>query len=192
MSGIRLSAAVRLHYLRHLFGQSVHVLDTLPPGHAVGTITATSNTLQLGISEKLGTFIECASLIVTAFVVALAWNWELALVTSAGFVVIVLVVGTLFPLTVKGQARQANLESQAATIASEAFGSIRMVMACGAQQQMVAKYSTLIEEAKKQARATSPLTSLQFSLTVSVRCGTAMFSMETNSRSFSVFLGPSL
>lgn len=180
MSGSRLSAAVRLHYLRHLFGQSAHVLDTLPPGHAVGTITATSDTLQLGISEKLGTFVECASLIVTALIVALTWNRELALVTSAGFVVIVLVVGTLFPLTVKGQTRQANLESQAATIASEAFGSIRMVMACGAQHQMVTKYSTLIEEAKRQARATSPLTSLQFSLTVSAKSGIPMFSIETN------------
>lgn len=163
------------------------MLDTLPPGHAVGTITATSNTLQLGISEKLGIFIEYASLIVTAFVVALVWNWELALVTSAGFVVIVLVVGTLFPLTVKGQARQAKSESQAATIASEAFGSIRMVMACGAQQQIVAKYGAFIEEAKKQARATSPLTSLQFSLTVSAMCRNRVLNMKIDNRSSSVF-----
>lgn len=168
------------------------MLDTLPPGHAVGTITATSNTLQLGISEKLGIFIEYTSLIVTAFIVSLTWNWELALVTSAGFVVIVLVVGTLLPLTVKGQARQAKSESQAATIASEAFASIRMVMACGAQQQIVAKYGAFIEEAKKQARATSPLTSLQFSLTVSDRCRVPVFNIETNSRSFLVFLELSL
>lgn len=56
------------------------MLDTLPPGHAVGTITLTSNTLQPGISEKLGIFIEYASLIVTALIIALPWNWELALV----------------------------------------------------------------------------------------------------------------
>lgn len=187
MIGIRLSAAVRLHYLKHLFGQSIHVLDTLPPGHAVGTITATSNTLQLGISEKLGIFIENTSLIVTAFVVALTWNWELALVTSAGFVLIVLVVGILSPLTLKGQARQAKSESQAATVASEAFSSIRMIMACGAQQQIVAKYGAFIEEAKKQARAISPLTSLQFSLTVSAMIKMPSFDIETKIRSFLVF-----
>lgn len=189
MSGLRLSAAVRLHYLKHLFGQSVHVLDTLPPGHAVGTITSTSNTLQLGISEKLGIFIEYASLIVSAFIVALVWNWELALVTSAGFVLIVLVVGTLLPLVAKGQSRQANSESKAATIASEALSSIRMVMACGAQQQIVAKYGVFIEEAKKQARATSPLTSFQFALTVSARCTNPFFNFKTDSRSFLVFSG---
>ncbi|EEU47211.1 uncharacterized protein NECHADRAFT_91658 [Fusarium vanettenii 77-13-4] len=38
-------------------------------------------------------------------------------------------------------------------------------MACGAQQQMVDRYGASIEEAKKHARATSPLTSLQFALT---------------------------
>lgn len=167
MIGIRLSAAIRLHYVRHLFNQTIHVLDSLPPGHAVGTITSSSNTLQIGISEKLGTFIEYTSLIIASLIVALTWNWELALVTLSGFVVIVLIVGTLFPLTVKGQARQAQSEGQAAGLASEAFASIRMIMACGAQQQMVDRYGASIEEAKKHARATSPLTSLQFALTVS-------------------------
>lgn len=166
MIAIRLSAAIRLHYIRHLFDQSIHVLDSLPPGHAVGTIASSSNTLQSGISEKLAIFVECTTLIVTAFIVALVWNWELALLTIAGFVVVILVVGSLFPLTVKGQVRRAQLDSQAASIASEGFSGIRMIMACGAQQQTVEKYGNVVEEAKKQARATNPITSLQFSLTV--------------------------
>lgn len=139
----------------------------------MGTITATSNVLQLGISEKLGVFIEYTSLIIAALVISLTWNWELALVTSSGFVLIVLIVGTLVPLIVKGQARQAKFESKATTIASESLASIRMIMACGAQQQIVDKYGVLVEEAKKQARATSPLTSLQFALTVSDKHMTA-------------------
>jgi len=71
MTGIRLSAAIRLHYLKHLFGQRIHVLDSLPPGQAVGTITATSNILQLGISEKLGIFDEYSCLIIAALIIAL-------------------------------------------------------------------------------------------------------------------------
>lgn len=76
----------------------------------------------------------------------------------------------ILTLLVEKQASQAKPESQAATIASEAFASIRMAMACGAQQQIVAKYGAFIEEAKRQARATSPLTSLQFSLIVRATC----------------------
>lgn len=166
MIGIRLSAAIRLHYLRRLLSQSMHVLDSLPPGYAVGTVTSSSNTLQGGISEKLAIFIESTALTVASFVVSFAWNWELSLITIAGFVAVVLVVGTLFPLTVKGQARQNKLESEAASIASEGLSSIRMIMACGAQQQTVQKYGSLINQARKEAQARNPLTSLQFSLTV--------------------------
>ncbi|TQV89939.1 lipid A export ATP-binding/permease protein msbA [Cordyceps javanica] len=165
MTGIRLSAALRLHYLQHLFSQSIHVMDSLPSGHATGTITATSNVLQLGISEKLGVFIEYTALIIGSLTVAFTWNWELALVTSAGFLVIVLIVGTLFPLTVRGQARKTKSEGQAATVASEAFAGIKMIMACVAEPQMVEKYRNFVQHAKRHAQTTNPLTSLQFALT---------------------------
>ncbi|KAM3458663.1 hypothetical protein MY3296_000421 [Beauveria thailandica] len=165
ITGIRLSAALRLHYLQHLFGQSIHVLDTLPSGHAIGTITATRNVLQLGISEKLGTFVEYTALIIGSLIAAFTFNWELALVTSAGFLVIFLIVGTLFPLTVKGQARKTKSEGHAATVASETFASIKMVMACVAEPQIADKYRALLQQAKRHAQATNPLTSLQFALT---------------------------
>lgn len=167
MIGIRLSAAIRLHYLGHLFDQSMHVLDSLPPGYAVGTITSSSNTLQGGISDKLSIFIEYTTLIIGSFVVAFVWSWELSLVTLAGFFAIVLIAGSLFPLAVKGQARQMEVEKQAASIASECFASIKMIMACGAQQQTAEKYGSFVEAAKQQAQSTNVFTSLQFSLTVS-------------------------
>ncbi|UPK97059.1 hypothetical protein LCI18_007994 [Fusarium solani-melongenae] len=132
IASILISTTIRLHYVRPLFSQTIHVLDSLPPGHAVRTIMSSSNTLQIGISERLGTFIEYTSLIIASLIVTLTWNWELALITLSGFVVIVLTVGTLFPLTVKGQARQTQSEGEAAGLSSEAFASIRMVMACGA------------------------------------------------------------
>ena len=145
----------------------MHVLDSLPPGHAVGTITSSSNTLQGGLSEKLAIFIESTTLIIASFVVALMWSWELSLVTIAGFVATILGVGPLVRVTAKSRANLTHLEGQAASIASEGFAGIRMIMACGAQRQTVDKYGTLVEQAKEQAVALNPLTSLQFSLTVS-------------------------
>ncbi|RAH50439.1 ABC transporter ATP-binding protein [Aspergillus brunneoviolaceus CBS 621.78] len=165
MVSISLSAAIRTHYLEHLFHQSMHVLDSLPPGHAVGTITSSSNTLQGGLSEKLAIFIESTTLIIASFVVALMWSWELSLVTIAGFVATILGVGPLVRLTAKSRANLTHLEGQAASIASESFAGIRMVMACGAQRQTVDKYGAFVEQAKEQAVALNPLTSLQFSLT---------------------------
>ncbi|KAJ5100387.1 P-loop containing nucleoside triphosphate hydrolase protein [Penicillium angulare] len=165
MIGIRLLAALRLHYLKHLLDQEIHVLDSLPSGYAVGTITSSSSILQGGISEKLAILIEYTTLIVGSFIVAFVWSWELSLVTLSGFFAVVIVAGSLFPLTVKGQTRQMEVEKKAASLASECFSSMKMIMACGAQRQIIEKYNCFIEKARKHAQSTNVFTSLQFSLT---------------------------
>lgn len=109
MIGIRLSSAIRLHYLQRLFGQSIHVLDSMPPGYATSTITSTSNTLQLGISEKLGVFIEYNATMIAALVIAFTWNWALALVTCSMVLFILLTVSVLLPLIVKGHGRKTKV-----------------------------------------------------------------------------------
>ncbi|RSL43086.1 hypothetical protein CEP54_015234 [Fusarium duplospermum] len=70
MIGIRLSSAVRLHYLECVLGQPIQVLDSMPPGAAASTITGTANVLQISISEKLGIFMEFNGTIWTAIIVA--------------------------------------------------------------------------------------------------------------------------
>ena len=112
MIGIRLSSAIRLHYLRRLFGQSIHVLDTMPPGYATTTITSTSNTLQLGISEKLGVFVEYSATIVAAIVIAFTYNWSLTLVTSSAILFILITVSILLPFIVKFHGRMAKVGAQ--------------------------------------------------------------------------------
>lgn len=112
MIGIRLSSAIRLHYLKSLFGQSIHVLDSMPPGYATGTITSTANTLQLGISEKLATYIEYNATIIAALVVAFTWNWLLTLVTASIIIFLLIVIGILMPFIVRGQGRITKVEHQ--------------------------------------------------------------------------------
>ncbi len=104
MIGIRMSAAIRLHYLQCLFGQTIHVLDSMPSGAAAGTITGTANVLQLGISEKLGTFLEFNGTIVAATIVAFTYSWSLTLVTASMILFIILVISILLPFIIKAQA----------------------------------------------------------------------------------------
>lgn len=105
MIGIRISSAIRLHYLTALLGQSIHVLDSMPPGYATTTITSTSNVLQLGISEKLGVFFEYNATIVASIIIAFTRNWALTLVTSSTILFIGLSVSVLMPIIVKGHGR---------------------------------------------------------------------------------------
>ncbi|KAK9425140.1 putative Leptomycin B resistance protein pmd1 [Seiridium unicorne] len=162
--GIRMSAAIRLHYLRCLFGQTIHVLDSMPPGAAAGTITTTANTMQLGISEKLATFLEFMATIVASLIVAFIKSWSLTLVTASVIVFISLVVSILLPFIIKSQARQTTAETKSSSVASEAFGSIRMVTACGAETQVTKRFAVWADAAKKHGQKTSPIMALQFGL----------------------------
>jgi ATP-binding cassette subfamily B (MDR/TAP) protein 1 len=53
VSGIRISAALRLAYLRALFEESIDTFDRLPAGKVATRITSSSNLIQMGISEKV-------------------------------------------------------------------------------------------------------------------------------------------
>ncbi|KAK3310165.1 P-loop containing nucleoside triphosphate hydrolase protein [Chaetomium strumarium] len=162
--GIRMSAAIRLHYLRSLFGQTVHVLDSMPSGTAASTITSSANTLQLGISEKLGTFLEFSSTIVTAIIVAFTHSWSLTLVTASVILFILLVISILLPFIIKGHSRLTKADARGTSVATEALGAIRMVTSCGAEARMSQRYAEWVKKAKQATLFTSPFMSAQFGL----------------------------
>ncbi|CAK7205662.1 hypothetical protein SEUCBS139899_008441 [Sporothrix eucalyptigena] len=162
MISARMSAGIRLDYLRCLFGQTIHVLDSMPSGSAANTITTTANTLQLGISENLGTFIEFTACILASIIIAFTYSWLLTLVISSILLYITVLVSILLPHLVKAEANLASAETVANSIASESFGNIRMLMACGAEGKMAAKYSEWVQKARKYGQHMSPFLATMF------------------------------
>ncbi|ERT02792.1 hypothetical protein HMPREF1624_01094 [Sporothrix schenckii ATCC 58251] len=162
MISARMSAAIRLDYLCCLFGQTIHVLDSMPSGAAANTITTTANTLQLGISENLGTFIEFAACILASIIVAFTYSWLLTLVISSVLVYILVVVSIVLPYVVKSEASLTRAETVANSIASESFGNIRMLMACGAEDKMARKYGEWVQVARKHGQHMAPFLASMF------------------------------
>lgn len=163
---IRLSSAIRLHYLQSLFAQSIHVIDFMPAGAPATAITTTSNTLQLGISERLGTFLQFNGTIWAAVVIAFTWNWRLTLVVSSLLVYVLVVMSLALPVVVKGYTKTVEADAQGTAVASEALEGIRLVMACGAQGHIIDQYSRWVLEAKNQAHKIAPVVGAQFGLLV--------------------------
>lgn len=162
ITGIRISAAIRLAYLRALFGQSISKLDKLPPGQSASMITANANILQLGISEKLSTCIQFTSLLIGAYVIAFKYSWQLTLVASSILVFVVIVFGIIIPISLKLQKSVDHANEKASAIASEVFGSIRMVVACGAERRVAETYSKWIDESRRRGLKLSPALGIQF------------------------------
>ncbi|KAJ3550119.1 hypothetical protein NM208_g159 [Fusarium decemcellulare] len=161
MIGIRLSSAIRLHYLESIFAQSIYVIDSLPAGAPATAITSTSNTLQVGISERLGTFLEYNGTIWAALVVAFVWSWDLTLVTSSLLVYILVVLSIAVPLIVKGHTANMQADAQGVAIASEALQGIRLVMACGAQSRVICRYQEWVTKAMKAGQKIAPIGGVQ-------------------------------
>ncbi|KAI4841607.1 ABC transporter [Aureobasidium sp. EXF-8846] len=164
MIGIRLSSAIRLRYLQSLFAQSIHVIDSMPAGAPATAITATTNTLQLGISERLGMLVQYLTTVVAAIIIAFVWSWDLALVTSSLILYIMVVVPILMPLIIKGQTATLEADTEATAVASEALGEIRLVLACGGQDHVLSRYDRWVQESLMRAQKAAPFLGIQLGL----------------------------
>ncbi|KAK8004835.1 ABC transporter [Apiospora arundinis] len=156
-TGLRLSAAVRLHYLRSLLSQNIHALDALPAGAPAAAITASANALQVGVSERLGTLLQFVGTVGAALVVAFVWSWELTLVVSSLVVYTFVVMAVALPVLLKSHAAVARADAKGTAVASEALGAIRLVMAAGAQEHVIQRYERWVQEAKMHSRKTAPI-----------------------------------
>ncbi|KAG8672425.1 hypothetical protein FPOAC2_05812 [Fusarium poae] len=164
MIGIRLSSAIRLHYLESLFSQSIHVIDSMPAGAPATAITSTSNTLQVGISERLGTFLEYNGTIWASIIVAFVWSWDITLVTACIILYMATVLSITMPILVKGHTATGAADAQGTAIASEALQGIRLVTACGAQSRVVSRYQEWVRKAMLEGQKIAPFTGMHLGL----------------------------
>ncbi|KAI1288222.1 ABC transporter-like protein [Xylaria venustula] len=161
MLSLRISSALRLVYIKALLELPVSLLDTQPPGQIAAIITTTANTLQIGISEKLAIVIQTLSSVVTALIVAYTHSWKLSLVTSSGLLLITICYCITIPFLVRNMKQVEDANIKASAVASEAFASIRMVAAFGAERKTVERYREWVDEAGRRGLRLSGIIAVQ-------------------------------
>ncbi|KAK2796671.1 hypothetical protein FQN51_009112 [Onygenales sp. PD_10] len=161
MTGIRISARLRLSYLSALFSQPISVFDSLPPGRPTTTITTSSNTVQAGISDRIALLIQSSALVIGAYAVAFRFSWSLTLLASTSMVFISLVNGGTLPIYMKAYKSVEKADEKASSIATEALGSIRTIVACGAEGRLAARYAEWVSVSRKRGLGLGPLTGIQ-------------------------------
>lgn len=72
------------------------------------------------------------------------------------------VYGVVIPLIIKAQKEVDFADEKASSIAGEVLSSIRMIVACGAEQRVTTKYAGWVDESKKRGLKMAPLTGIQF------------------------------
>ncbi|TLS26950.1 hypothetical protein PpBr36_05078 [Pyricularia pennisetigena] len=161
MVSLRISATLRLQYLQAVLSMRVSALDALPPGQTAAVITMLASTLQQGISERAALCVQATALMVAALAVALSHNWELALVTCSGVVLIAAVYAATTPLLVRALNAVQACEVRASAAAAEAFAAVRMVAACGAEGRMARRYDGWVDRGAEQGMRLRPVLACQ-------------------------------
>jgi len=160
ISGLRISAALRLAYLRALFAQPVSIIDTISAGKVSARITTSSNTIQLAISQQFAMLIQVIALTGGFYVVAFIYDWLLTLVASASLPFILLAYGSTLPFYIKVHKKTERAQEQASALAFEIFGSIRVVIAFGAEERLSTQHNDWLLRAKRTEMKNGPLIGL--------------------------------
>ncbi|KAI0587507.1 MdlB ABC-type multidrug transport system ATPase and permease component [Pyrenophora tritici-repentis] len=163
ISGLRISAALRLAYLRALFAQPVSVIDTISPGKVSTRITTSSNTVQLAISQHFAMLFQSLTFVIGAYVVAFIKSPLLTLVASASLPFILVVYGVLFPPFMRIHKITEKYHDDASAMAFEMFSSIRIIVAFGAEAKLARQHEDMLDKAAKNEKKAAPLMGLMMS-----------------------------
>jgi ATP-binding cassette subfamily B (MDR/TAP) protein 1 len=162
MSGIRISAAIRLAYLSSLFDLPVSVIDKLPAGEATDALTNLANTIQLAISDQLGRMVQGFSLVITAYVIAFVYSWRLTLVSSSIIIFVTGMLGATTPHLIKHYVQILTNNAKASGVAGEVLRGIRTIKSLGAEEDALRWQSKFLDEAQEHGFKLSIWVSMQF------------------------------
>lgn len=160
ISGLRISAALRLAYLRALFRQPVSVIDTISPGKVSTRITTSSNTVQLAISQHFAMMFQSLAFTIGAYVVAFVQNALLTLVASASLPFILIIFGFVMPPFLRINKITEKYNEDASAMAFEIFSSVRVVVAFGAEAKLARQHEELLTKGAKNFRKAAPCSGL--------------------------------
>ena len=107
--------------------------------------------------------IQSVSTMVSAFVVALAVQWKLALICVCILPTIVIVTGISATIDIMQESGISKIYSEAGLLAEEVFSSIATVHSHWLQPLMFKKYDTFLAEAERLGAKKSPNYGVMFS-----------------------------
>lgn len=147
VSGIRTTRVLRQRFLEHLLRTEIWYFDTANVGSPATQMTTNVTRINQGIAEKLSLLIQGLAMFVSSFVVAIAVQWKLALITLTVVPLFFFIIGVGMTLDAPIEAKVQGSYSQANVFAQEVMASIRTVHAFWAQGRMTVRYDDYLKEA---------------------------------------------
>ncbi|KAG5982744.1 hypothetical protein E4U55_001437 [Claviceps digitariae] len=147
-TGEHISAKIREHYLSSCMRQNIGFFDKLGAGEVTTRITADTNLIQEGISEKVSLTLAALATFVTAFVIGFANYWKLTLILTSTVVALLLNIGIGSSVMLKHNKNSLEAYAQGGSLADEVVSSIRSAIAFGTQDRLAKKYDVHLRRAE--------------------------------------------
>lgn len=148
-TGEHISAKIREHYLESCMRQNIGFFDKLGAGEVTTRITADTNLIQDGISEKVGLTLTAVATFISAFVIGFVEYWKLTLILLSTVVAITLLMGSASQFMIKFNKSSIEAYAQGGTVAEEVISSIRNAVAFGTQDRLAKQYDVHLTKAEK-------------------------------------------
>ncbi len=129
--------------------QNMAFFDKLGAGEITTRITADTNLVQDGISEKIALTLTAMATFVTAFVIAFIKYWKLTLILSSTVFTIVFIMGGGSTFIIKYNKQSLESYALGGTVAEEVISSIRNATAFSTQDKLARQYDAHLTEAEK-------------------------------------------
>ncbi|KAH7185401.1 P-loop containing nucleoside triphosphate hydrolase protein [Fusarium flagelliforme] len=165
ISGIRTTRVLRQKFLEKLLRTEIWYFDTANVGSPAAQMTTNVTRINQGIAEKLSLLVQGLAMFVSAFVVAIAVQWKLALITLTVVPLFFFIMGIGMTIAAPIEARITGTHSKANVFAQEVLASIRTIHAFWAQDRMVNRYHQYLKEAHAHGKKKSILWGIMSSST---------------------------
>ncbi|KAK3692897.1 P-loop containing nucleoside triphosphate hydrolase protein [Podospora appendiculata] len=139
-TGEHISSKIREHYLESCMKQNIGFFDKLGAGEVTTRITADTNLIQEGISEKVSLTLAAVATFVTAFIIGFISYWKLTLILLSTVVALILVMGGGSAFIVRYSKSNIAAYAEGGSVAEEVISSVRNAVAFGTQDRLAKQY----------------------------------------------------
>ncbi|KAL8908502.1 MAG: hypothetical protein Q9171_005420 [Xanthocarpia ochracea] len=148
-TGEHITQKIREQYLAAILRQNIAFFDKLGAGEITTRITADTNLVQDGISEKIALTLTAIATFIAAFVIAFIEYWKLTLIMSSTVFAIVAIMGGGSSFIIKYNKQSLESYALGGTVAEEVISSIRNATAFSTQDKLARQYDKHLAEAEK-------------------------------------------
>lgn len=147
-TGEHISAKIREHYLESCMKQNIGFFDKLGAGEVTTRITADTNLIQEGISEKVGLSLAAVATFIAAFVIGFVSYWKLTLILMSTVAALLLCMGAGSRWIVKYSKQNIASYAEGGSVAEEVISSVRNAVAFGTQDRLAKQYDIHLTKAE--------------------------------------------